>query len=349
MLFGSEFYAKLEKMPAWRHSLFSLVLATRQYPNFVLWAEINQNPQAAATYLNALRLGWQFHADRFNHIDLMQVYEQVEPFLPLDLEDYSEGDSFAYDCGVLIDAALEGIPLNAKYGRDASTASMASVIRLCELKHPEQAQDEESLLELDEINHELEYQVDLLLKVLEPRSLENIRELFAMALQDHVSNIGLENTLSATDFSELFDPRLDQQASEVAQAAQAHAEAEAAAEAEAEAQAKARAKAQRAAARAARMAANAANTEDSPATAYASGETASIDPYESSPRGKEHHGKASDKHHHGDKGDKGNKHDHHHKGEKHGHDHDHDHGHGNSHEHEHKKHDHKDNKGHHKH
>ena len=172
MLFGSEFYAKLEKMPAWRHSLFSLVLATRQYPNFVLWAEINQNPQAAATYLNALRLGWQFHADRFNHIDLMQVYEQVEPFLPLDLEDYSEGDSFAYDCGVLIDAALEGIPLNAKYGRDASTASMASVIRLCELKHPEQAQDEESLLELDEINHELEYQVDLLLKVLEPRSLE---------------------------------------------------------------------------------------------------------------------------------------------------------------------------------
>lgn len=322
VLFGSEFYARLEKMPAWRHSLFALVLATRQFPNFCLWASLHEDSLAPQLYLNALRQAWLFHADKFNHIDLVEIYEEVEPHLPVELpEESAEGDAFAYDCGVLLDAALEGVPHNAKYGLDASTASMASVIRLCEHKYPDKIQGEESLLELDEIGHELEFQVELLLKVLEPRTLENIRELFALAIESHVSNIGLENPLTAADFPELFDPRLDEQAKEGAEAALAHEVAQIAAAAEAEAQAKARAHAQRVAARAVRAAVAAAGDVDESTESEASAESAevstaatsgaAVNPYQNSPRAGDKKGKghkAKDKFHksgHGHKGHKG--------------------------------------------
>ena len=65
VLFGEKFYPLLNKMPAWRHSLFALVLATRQYPNFALWCEVKE-VQGKTQYLNALKACWHFHYDKFN-------------------------------------------------------------------------------------------------------------------------------------------------------------------------------------------------------------------------------------------------------------------------------------------
>lgn len=203
MLLGPKFYTRLERLTVWRHSLFALVLATRQYPQFALWTEINDK-QGKAQYLHALKQCWEYHYDKFNHIDLTAAWEQLEPFLPLELEEYSEGDSFAFDTAVMINAALDCIPLNSKEGKEASNASMASAIRLCELRHPEQAQDEESLLELPEIEAELDYQVELLELVSKPRSGENIKALLDLALRDHCSGIGLENPLTVEDFASCF-------------------------------------------------------------------------------------------------------------------------------------------------
>ena len=203
MLLGPKFYIHLERLTVWRHSLFALVLATRQYPQFALWTEINDK-QGKAQYLHALKQCWEYHYDKFNHIDLTAAWEQLEPFLPLELEEYSEGDSFAFDTAVMINAALDCIPLNSKEGKEASNASMASAIRLCELRHPEQAQDEESLLELPEIEAELDYQVELLELVSKPRSGENIKALLELALRDHCSGIGLENPLTVEDFASCF-------------------------------------------------------------------------------------------------------------------------------------------------
>ncbi len=203
MLLGPKFYTRLERLTVWRHSLFALVLATRQYPQFALWTEINDK-QGKAQYLHALKQCWEYHYDKFNHIDLTAAWEQLEPFLPLELEEYSEGDSFAFDTAVMINAALDCIPLNSKEGKEASNASMASAIRLCELRHPEQAQDEESLLELPEIEAELDYQVELLELVSKPRSGENIKALLELALRDHCSGIGLENPLTVEDFASCF-------------------------------------------------------------------------------------------------------------------------------------------------
>ena len=190
-------------MPPWRHSLFALVLATRSYSNFALWCEVKQ-VQGRTEFLNALKQCWSYHYDKFNHIDLEAAFDQVEPYLPLELEDYTEGDSFAFDVAVMLDVALSSVPMSSKNAQDASQASMASVIRLCENNYPDQELDEDSLIELEDIQNELKYQIDLMYKVMEPRSEENIKALLQFALEPGLSNIGLENELTCEDFSACF-------------------------------------------------------------------------------------------------------------------------------------------------
>lgn len=204
MLFGEKFYPLLNKMPAWRHSLFALVLATRQYPNFALWCEIKQ-VQGKAQYLNALKACWRFHYDKFNHIDLTEALDEIAPFLPMELEEYSEGDSFAFDAAVMLDAALSSVPDNTKGAVNASQASLASVIRYCEHAFPESCTTEDDLLELEPIQAEMDFQINLMEMVKAPRSPQNVVALCQLALEDGCSNIGLESDLSFEDFAPCFE------------------------------------------------------------------------------------------------------------------------------------------------
>ena len=203
MIFGEKFHPMLKKMPPWRHSLFALVLATRSYSNFALWCEVRQ-VQGRTEFLNALRQCWTYHFDKFNHIDLEAAFEQVEPYLPMELEDYTEGDSFAFDVSVMLDVALSSVPMSSKNAQNASMASMASVIRYCEHNYPDQELDEDALLELEEIQGEMQFQIDLMYKVMEPRSEKNVQELLRFALAPEVSNIGLDIELSYEDFADCF-------------------------------------------------------------------------------------------------------------------------------------------------
>ena len=203
MLFGEKFYPLLNKMPAWRHSLFALVLATRQYPNFALWCEVKE-VQGKTQYLNALKACWHFHYDKFNHVDLSAAFDEIAPFLPMELEEYSEGDSFAFDAAVMLDAALSSVPDNAKGALNASQASLASVIRYCEHAFPDNCATEEDLLDLTPIQAEMSFQIDLMEQVRQPRSQENVIELCRLALESGCSNIGLESELTFEDFSECF-------------------------------------------------------------------------------------------------------------------------------------------------
>lgn len=203
MLFGEKFYPLLNKMPAWRHSLFALVLATRQYPNFALWCEVKE-VQGKTQYLNALKACWHFHYDKFNHVDLSATFDEIAPFLPMELEEYSEGDSFAFDAAVMLDAALSSVPDNAKGALNASQASLASVIRYCEHAFPDNCATEEDLLDLTPIQAEMSFQIDLMEQVRLPRSKENVVELCRLALESGCSNIGLESELTFEDFSECF-------------------------------------------------------------------------------------------------------------------------------------------------
>lgn len=60
----------VKKLSPWRQSLFSLVLAQRQYPNYALWCEVNEVKGGAKAYQKALNTLWEFHKDKFNTIDL---------------------------------------------------------------------------------------------------------------------------------------------------------------------------------------------------------------------------------------------------------------------------------------
>ena len=42
MIFGEKYYQLLKKLSPWRQSLFALVLAQRQFPNYALWCEVNE-------------------------------------------------------------------------------------------------------------------------------------------------------------------------------------------------------------------------------------------------------------------------------------------------------------------
>ena len=201
MIFGERFYPTLQKMPPWRHSLFALALATRAYPNFALWCEIKEQ-QGKREYLHALKQCWRFHYDKYNHVDLEAAYDIIEPLMPMELEEYSEGDSFAFDASVILDVALESVPFNSKNAKNASMASMASVIRLCENTNPEESDDEEKLLELDPIQAEIDFQVAVMEMVMEPRSADVVKKLLELSLESKCSNIGIESDLTMDDFAE---------------------------------------------------------------------------------------------------------------------------------------------------
>ena len=201
MIFGERFYPTLQKMPPWRHSLFALALATRAYPNFALWCDIKEQ-QGKREYLHALKQCWRFHYDKYNHVDLEAAYDIIEPLMPMELEEYSEGDSFAFDASVILDVALESVPFNSKNAKNASMASMASVIRLCENTNPEESDDEEKLLELDPIQAEIDFQVAVMEMVMEPRSADVVKKLLELSLESKCSNIGIESDLTMDDFAD---------------------------------------------------------------------------------------------------------------------------------------------------
>lgn len=207
MIFGAQFYPLLNKMTNWRQSLFALVLATRQYPNFKLWTEVEER-QGATEFLHVLQECWEFHFDKFNHIDLGEVFDVVAPFIPenVDQEDLeNEGARFAFDAAICLNAAIEAIVMPSEDAESASKASMASVIRLCEHRYAEEDLDEDALLEKIEILAEIDFQAELMEKLQQPRSPELIKELLEYALSFESSSIGLDAELSIDD---LYRPQV---------------------------------------------------------------------------------------------------------------------------------------------
>ena len=96
-LFGEKFYPTLNKLSPWRQSLFALVLAHRQFPNFELWVD-TVNHKGKAEYNFALKKLWEYHLDKFNHIDLEKVLDVFDPFVPdPDKDGDSLGTLFALD------------------------------------------------------------------------------------------------------------------------------------------------------------------------------------------------------------------------------------------------------------
>lgn len=204
MIFGERFYPLVDKLTNWRQSLFSLVLATHQYENFELWAEISENKQAAKEFKYALQQCWAFHVNKFNHIDLEECLDRFVPFIPEINDESNEGERFAFDASIMLNSAFEAISADTPTAQIASKASMASVIRLCENRYADEELDDEVLLDKEEISAEIDFQVDLFNMIQEPRSEQLVLKLCQYALAGGSTNIGLEKTLT---LEELIDPK----------------------------------------------------------------------------------------------------------------------------------------------
>ncbi len=193
MIFGEKYYGMLKKLSPWRQSLFSLVLAQRQYPNYALWCEVNEVKVGAKAYQKTLNTLWEFHKDKFNTIDLEKVLDEFEPYL-LDDEknDLSVGDLFSLDATLSLSSSILAIIMHeGEEAEMASRASLSGVIRQIEQSSDREYTDEE-LREMESVDNEVNFQIELY-ELLEKSKREPslVDKLYKLSLNGGVSNIGL--------------------------------------------------------------------------------------------------------------------------------------------------------------
>ncbi|MBQ3678481.1 MAG: YjaG family protein [Succinivibrio sp.] len=193
MIFGEKFYDMLAKMSPWRQSLFALVLAQRQYPNYALWAEVENISGGIHAFNKTLDTLWEFHTDKFNTIDLEKVLDEFEPYM-LDDEknDLSVGDLFSLDATLSLSAAILAIILHeGEEAEMASRASLSGVVRKIEQESDREYSDEE-LREMQSVDDEVNFQVSLY-ELLEKssRGEELVKKLKVLAFNNGLSNIGI--------------------------------------------------------------------------------------------------------------------------------------------------------------
>lgn len=193
MIFGEKYYGMLKKLSPWRQSLFSLVLAQRQYPNYAQWCEVNEVKGGAKAYQKTLNTLWEFHKDKFNTIDLEKVLDEFEPYL-LDDEknDLSVGDLFSLDATLSLSSSILAIIMHeGEEAEMASRASLSGVIRQIEQSSDREYTDEE-LREMESVDNEVNFQIELY-ELLEKSKREPslVDKLYKLSLNGGVSNIGL--------------------------------------------------------------------------------------------------------------------------------------------------------------
>ncbi len=193
MIFGEKFYELISKMSPWRQSLFALVLAQRQYPNYALWAEVENINGGSTVFKKTLDTLWEFHTDKFNTIDLEKILDEFEPYM-LDDEknDLSVGDLFSLDATLSLSAAIIAIILHeGEEAEMASRASLSGVVRKIEQESDTEYTDEE-LREMQSVDDEVNFQVELYeLLDKSSRGEELVKKLKVLAYNNGVSNIGI--------------------------------------------------------------------------------------------------------------------------------------------------------------
>ncbi|WP_108649495.1 YjaG family protein [Dongshaea marina] len=189
-MFGDKFYKKLNKLMPWQQTLFSLALAERMYPNYQLFSEACDFGQAQKLRL-ALDTMWQYLVQRSMQVDLSAQLEEVESQIPEPQKFDSYGVYPAIDACVALCSAYNSVVCRiGDEAEEASKVSLNCVAGFVELL-AERELSEEELYEQELVEQEMEFQVELLQRVAQPRDekvIEGIREL---ATAQGVSNLGI--------------------------------------------------------------------------------------------------------------------------------------------------------------
>ncbi|MBL1375961.1 YjaG family protein [Zobellella iuensis] len=189
-MFGDKFYKKLNKLMPWQQTVFALALAERMYPNYRLFSETS-GFGSGERFRHTLDVLWTYLTVKGSRVDLSAELEAFEVFIPDPAKFDSYGAYPALDACVALGAAYNSVICRiGEEAMEASNASLGAVAGFAELLAERELGDEE-LYEHELMEVEMEFQVELLEQVAQPREAEAILAIRDFAAQGGVSNIGI--------------------------------------------------------------------------------------------------------------------------------------------------------------
>lgn len=189
-MFGDKFYKKINKLAPWQQTVFALALAERMYPNYRLFSDTSEfgNGERLRSTLDTL---WTYLTVKGSKVDLTAELEAFEVFIPDPSRFEHYGAYPALDACVALGAAYNSVICRiGEEAIEASNASLGTVAGFAELL-AERDLSEEELYDNELMMAEMEFQVELLERVGQPREAETILAIRDFAAQDGVSNIGI--------------------------------------------------------------------------------------------------------------------------------------------------------------
>ncbi|EGV07287.1 putative lipoprotein [Haemophilus pittmaniae HK 85] len=189
-------HKRLENLAAWQHLTFMACLCERMAPNFALFCQMTEQPQAAKVFNNVLGLVWESLTVKGAKINFENQLEKLEGIIP----DVNQYDFFgvvpALDAcealGELLHAVIAGEYLEKSVR--VSQISLTTVVSLLETENDREfSPDELKDNELIESELDLQWQIYRLLKDCEERDIALINELRNELRAEGISNIGIKN------------------------------------------------------------------------------------------------------------------------------------------------------------
>ena len=190
MMFGDMFYKRINNLSNWQQTLFSLVITVRMYPNLNLYSESN-SLNIHTTFEKDLELLWSYLESHEQQIDFAELQEQLLELTP----EYNEEDPLgkivaSLACQSLLitfDSILNHTKTEALL---VSEKSIMTVIKYLEVRD-DTTYDEDQIVELDEIQAELDFQMNIIEVLDHKRSSLMFKTLKEMAYNEGFSNIGI--------------------------------------------------------------------------------------------------------------------------------------------------------------
>lgn len=190
-------HKRLENLAAWQHLTFMACLCERMAPNFALFCQMTEQPQAAKVFNNVLGLVWESLTVKGAKINFENQLEKLEEIIP----DVNQYDFFgvvpALDAcealGELLHAVIAGEYLEKSVR--VSQISLTTVVSLLETENDREfSLDELKDNELIEGELDLQWQIYRLLRDCEERDTALINELRNEIRAEGISNIGIKNS-----------------------------------------------------------------------------------------------------------------------------------------------------------
>ena len=189
-------HKRLENLAAWQHLTFMACLCERMAPNFALFCQMTEQPQAAKVFNNVLGLVWESLTVKGAKINFENQLEKLEEIIP----DVNQYDFFgvvpALDACEALSELLHAVIAGEYLEKSVrvSQISLTTVVSLLETENDREfSPDELKDNELIEGELDLQWQIYRLLKDCEERDIALINELRNELRAEGISNIGIKN------------------------------------------------------------------------------------------------------------------------------------------------------------